>query len=431
MRKALFGTIGWLMGLSTAAAQTAWAGDFLDSAGINIHASQGYDPANYIAMLNYLGIRNVRDGGNRGNYTPMLTIVQGTGVKFDIVTHDLAGGLTTARALAAAGGLMAVEGPNEPNNFPFTYNGQTCGKGSATWVPCGQFQTALYAAVRNDPVLASYPVFNLSEAGAEPDNAGLQWQQIPSPAPLGVKMPGGTVFADYNNDHNYVVGNCGMMVDNFAWGAAGFANFNCVDGWYGEHVKTWAKGFTGYAAGDATAAPKVTTETSWPTGGAAAVSEAKQASILLDVYFSQFVRGWAHTFWYQLRDGEGGDNVNMGIFHSDFTPKPAAIALKNLLAILADSGARPTPGNLDFAVLTSAPTVHQQMFQKSDGSFWLAVWDERATASDIVDISFSGYLCSYNLYDPTQASTPIGSGLAVSGLQLTLSDHPVILQIFP
>ncbi len=71
------------------------------------------------------------------------------------------------------------------------------------------------------------------------------------------------------------------------------------------------------------------------------------------------------------------------------------------------------------------------MFQKSDGSFWLAVWDERATASDIVDISFSGYLRSYNLYDPTQASTPIGSGLAVSGLQLTLSDHPVILQIFP
>jgi hypothetical protein len=54
------------------------------------------------------------------------------------------------------------------------------------------------------------------------------------------------------------------------------------------------------------------------------------------------------------------------------------------LAILADNGSRPVPGNLNFAVLTSAPTVHQQIFQKSDGSFWLVVWDERATASDIV-----------------------------------------------
>jgi len=120
MRKALFGTSGWLLGLSTAAAQPAWIGDFLDSVGINIHASQGYAPANYITMLSYLGIRNVRDGGNHGNYAPMLTVVQGTGVRFDIITHDLTGGFTTARALAAAGGLMAIEGPNEPNNFPFS-----------------------------------------------------------------------------------------------------------------------------------------------------------------------------------------------------------------------------------------------------------------------------------------------------------------------
>jgi hypothetical protein len=36
---------------------------------------------------------------------------------------------------------------------------------------------------------------------------------------------------------------------------------------------------------------------------------------------------------------------------------------------------------------------------------------------------------NFNLYDPTQASTPIGTGLAVPGLQVTLSDHPVIIQI--
>jgi hypothetical protein len=429
MRKALFGTIGWLLGLSAAAAQSVWVGDFINSIGVNIHASQGYAPSNYITMLNYLGIKSVRDGANRGNYTPYLQIAQGSGVKFDIFVNNIAQGLQTAHGLAAAGALLAIEGPNEPNNFPLTYNGQTCGKGATSWMPCAQFQSALYAAVKADAALQSYPVFSISEVGAEPDNVGLQWAQIPSPTPSGVLMPGGTVFADYNNDHNYVVGNCAHMVDNFAWGAAGFNTFNCVDGWASEQVQTWARKFAGYAIGDATALPKVTTETSWGTVGSGAVTEQKQASVALDVFLSQFVRGWSYTFWYELRDGEGGDTAGMGLFHSDYSPKPAATALRILLTIFADNGARPPLGSFSYSVQTSALTVHNQMFQKSDGSFWLVVWDERATASDSVQITFGGQSRNYNLYDPTQASTPIGAGLAVLGLQVTLSDHPVIIQI--
>src|SRR5262249_7372685 len=159
-----------------------------------------------------------------------------------------------------------------------------------------------------------YPVFNISEVGAEIDNVGLQWRAIPAVPPPDVLMLPGTQFADYNNDHNYVVGNLHNMVDNFAWGAAGFVNFNAVDGWYGEHVSTWAHHFTGYAPGDATLVRKVTTETGWGTNPAiaGAISEEKQASVLLDTYMSQFVRGWSYTFWYQLRDGEGGDNAQAG-----------------------------------------------------------------------------------------------------------------------
>ena len=429
MRNALFATIGWLLGLSAAAAQSVWVGDFINSIGVNIHASQGYSPANYITMLNYLGIKNVRDGGNHGNYAPYLTIAQATGVKFDITTSNITYGMTTAKGLASGGYLLSIEGPNEPNNFPFTYNDLTCGNGASSWMTCGQFQAALYAAIKADPVLGSYPVFGISEVGAEPDNVGLQWAQIPSPAPSGVLMPGGTVFADYNNDHNYVVGNCAHMVDNFAWGAAGFNTFNCVDGWASEQVQTWAGNFAGYAMGDATALPKVTTETSWGTVGSGAVTAQKQASVALDVFLSQFMRGWSYTFWYELRDGEGGDTAGMGLFYSNYSPKPAATALQNLLAILADNGARPPVGSFSYSVQTSALTVHNQMFQKSDGSFWLVVWDERATASDIVQVTFGGQSHNYNLYDPTQASTPIGVGSAVLGLQVTLSDHPVIIQI--
>jgi hypothetical protein len=158
----------------------------------------------------------------------------------------------------------------------------------------------------------------------------------------------------------------------------------------------------------------VTTETSWGTVGSRAVTEQKQASVALDVFLSQFVRGWSYTFWYELRDGEGGDTAGMGLFHSDYSPKPAAVALRNLLTIFADNGGRPPLGLFSYSVQTSAPTVHNQMFQKSDGSFWLVVWNERATASDSVQITFGSQSRNYNLYDPTQCRTRL-SRLAQSG----------------
>jgi hypothetical protein len=47
----------------------------------------------------------------------------------------------------------------------------------------------------------------------------------------------------------------------------------------------------------------------------------------------------------------------------------------------------------------------------------------------IVQVNLGGQSRNYNLYDPAQASTPIGAGVAVPGLQVALSDHPVIIQI--
>ena len=149
---------------------------FLSSLGVDIHVDQGVSGASYIAPLRYLGVRNVRDEGRN---SPQIQLIhRQTGIRLDLVGEgDLEGTISTGKALAASGALMAFEGPNEPNNFPITYRGQR-GGGAGSWAPIAQFQEDLYRAVKSDPNLQHYPVFTVSEAGAETDNVGLQFLTI-------------------------------------------------------------------------------------------------------------------------------------------------------------------------------------------------------------------------------------------------------------
>lgn len=102
---------------------------FLSSIGVDIHVDQGVSGASYIAPLRYLGVRNVRDEGR--NSSQIQLIHQNTGIRLDLVGEgDLEGTISTGKALAVSGALMAFEGPNEPNNFPIIYNGQRGGGGA-------------------------------------------------------------------------------------------------------------------------------------------------------------------------------------------------------------------------------------------------------------------------------------------------------------
>jgi hypothetical protein len=112
--------------------------------------------------------------------------------------------IITAQTLAGAGALLSVERPNEPNNYAFYYNGQWVLANNSSWVPVGQYQSSLYAQVKASPTLKNYPVFAVTEGGAEVQNVGLQFLTIPAGATT--VMPAGTQYADYANVHNYVTG---------------------------------------------------------------------------------------------------------------------------------------------------------------------------------------------------------------------------------
>ncbi len=237
---------------------------FLSSLGVNTHVDQGYDPNSYVEPLKFTGIREVRDGSR--HISSDVMIHQKTGARFtigdggDLHLENL---LACGRTLAKADALLALEGPNEVNNFPIVYNGEHGGGQGKSWIPVAQYQKDLYAAAKSDPVLKRYPVFSPSETGAETDNVGLQFLTVPVGAET--IFPDKTQFANYVNPHNYVSGNGNQYGDNQAWNAADPTLNSRWDGLYGNNGVTWAHHYRGYTNQQLPDVARVTTETGWDT----------------------------------------------------------------------------------------------------------------------------------------------------------------------
>ena len=343
-------------GAATTAVPTT---DFLNSIGIDsTFPDRGQPIARTVEMVKYAGFRWVRGGIEgltaRGPTTVQtyLDLHQETGVRFSwgLVSGgtDLKKLIGTARQLAGADALLAFEGNNEPNNWGVTYQGEKGGGQAPSWLAVAKLQRHLYGAVKSDPVLKKYPVWSISENGAERDNVGLQF--LPIPAGAGTLMPDGTKYADYAVCHNYIYHpNSAGVTDNKTWNAADPTSACKVDGLYGNYGLTWARHYRGYPEAELLTLPKVTTETGCQVGGA--ITEDIHALNLLSMYLDQFKRGWSYTSVYILRDrtDEGG-NQRFGFYRPDYTPRKAALYLHNLTTILADRGTVREPGKLDYSI---------------------------------------------------------------------------------
>ncbi len=274
--------------------------------------------------------------------------------------------------------------------------------------------------------MKKYPVWSISEGGAEVDNVGLQFLTIPVGS--GTLMPEGTKYADFANVHNYIYHpNSTGVQDNKTWNAADPTSACKVDGLYGNHGTTWAKHFRGYSETELVTLPRVTTETGCPIDGP--ITEEIQALNLLSMYLDQFKRSWSHTAVYLLRDrmDEGG-NQSFGFFKPDYTPRKAAVYLHNLTKILADKGALAKPGQLNYSVSERSVTAHDMLLQKSDGTFELLVWNESLKGAEEVTVRL-GSIYPATIYDPTVGTAPIQSLVSINSVKLSLSDHPVIIEL--
>lgn len=424
---------------SLAAPKTAVAtNDFLNSIGVvSTFPDRGQPLARTIEMVRYCGFRWVRAGieglSDEGPTTiqTFLDLHRETGARLNwgLVSGgtDVKKLVETGRVLAEAGALLAFEGNNEPNNWGVTYQGENGGGTEASWMAVAKLQRDLYQAVKSDPMLAKYPVWSISEPGAQRDNVGLQFLTIPPDAQT--RMPDGTKYADYANLHNYIYhSHSPYPADNKTWHAADPTAASRVDGLFGNFGVTWGRGFQGYK--QLNTLPRVTTETGVAIGGS--VTEQMHGLNLMSMYLAQFKRGYAYTSVYLLRDRTDEEgNQSFGFFKPDYSPRKAAIYLHNLTTILADKGTLAKPGQLDFTIADQPETVHELLLQHSDGTFQLIVWDERLSGQDYVTLQFGDTRASVTTYDPTIGVEPVQTLSNVRSLEITLSDHPIVIALSP
>jgi len=412
--------------------------DFLDSIGVvSTFPDRGQPLDRTIEMVRFCGFRWVRAGIEGLNETGPTTVQtfldlhRKTGAR---LSWGLVSGGTnvkklvqTGKILAEAGALLAFEGNNEPNNWGVTYLGEKGGGRAPSWKAVANLQRDLYRAVKSDPTLAKYPVWSISEPGAQRDNVGLQFLTIPPGAQT--LMPDGTKYADYANVHNYIYHpNSRFPMDNKVWNAADPTAASKVDGLFGNFGITWAKGFKGYTQDELNSLPRVTTETG--TNISEHVSEELQGLNLMNLFLAQFKRGTSYTSVYLLRDRTDEDgNQTFGFFRPDYSPRKAAVYLHNLTTILADGDKIAAPGAFEFQIENQPETVHELLLQRSDGTFQLIAWGERLNGEDRVTINLGGFHSSIWIYDPTLGVEPVHTLTNVNSVELSLSDHPVIIMI--
>jgi hypothetical protein len=372
--------------------------------GFNIHLS--YTDGRYAAAqtviddLKYLGVIHVRDAApnrakeGQGSYDRLAD----AGFRFDMIVgagRPIAQSIDALAAFDSAhpGALIAIEGPNEINNWPISYNGLSGAEAGIA------FQSALFSAAKAHSRLSRTSVYNLT--GSHAVVSGFDFTNIHPYPPAGAQPYPAMAAA---------------VAAKAAHGAGG---------------------------------PLVITEDGYNTapGRPNSVDLDTQATRLLNMVFDAQRVGAARIYLYQLLDayppGSKNGNEQFGVFDYDNSPKPAAKALHNLAAILADSGEGvPSAAPFNYTVEHLPATGAVRSYRKGNGAFVLVLWNEpasekSASASEIgsgayeTSISFPAPYARIRIFDPLAGVSPVSEARQAASVKVTLTDHPLIVELLP
>lgn len=370
---------------------------FLDSLAVNSHVDQnGISGANMMTMLNYLGVKTIRDGWKPELADRYIDMAK-QGVKFSFGVGDpyAAGALVGPQTLntAVPGSVVGVEGPNEINNWSFVVDGVTSNHGwpNDAGPLMQKFMTKLFSLVHADALLKGVQVYNLTWGGTtDADKYGIFALDAQ---------------ADLGNIHPYPAGQPYRAIQ-----AAIAGNYH--------HVLP---------------NQTVITETGYATDG---VSERAQAIMNLNIYLGTFQQGFVRTYIYELYD----EWQKYGLFKGDFTPKPAATAIHNLTTLLADDRAPSAAGVLNYQLSGLPANGHALLLQKSNGNFELILWNEAPVYVNNADVDVQPTAVAVQLgktfgqvtvYDPLQGLSPVAQASAVSQATVNLGADALVIEVRP
>ena len=405
-----------------AAATQALASDsVVDQIGVDIHLSFFNTPYNKFdtlvrPALAELGVRHVRDGaltaGNSGalnTYYKRLSALAADGIKSSLVTFDTTtpAYLTDLARLGdvynqAGRAVEFFEGANEPNL-----------KKNPEWANIGrERQKELYQAAHGNPDLAGVAVIGPSPWG-------------PSAQQLGDI----SANVDFGNWHIYSGGQYPE-----ATGKASLGDYQAQ-----------ARGL--YAG-----KPVVASEAGYhsamnvPAGKHRPTPEKIIARYLPRLVLWDLKNGVVRTYLYELIDsfnkGDTDPESNFGLIRYDGTRRPGFVAIKNLIGIFSDSGAVPHPQGLDWSQSSKDDAVQSMLFQRSDGSFLLALWlgvsawdpDQRAEipANAIsTDLTLPAAISKATALEFSDDGTVTSHDVAIEGhrLPLTVKDTLTVIRL--
>ena len=402
--------------------------EFVESVGVCTHFD--YTNTKYVqqfdsvkSLLHDIGVRYVRD--RAGVHTDhgsqrCLELYNEYGIKnvavFNARNSDRSLNTSTingmvSRAAAAPNMFAAFEGPNEyDNNHPDS---------DTAWAASlYAFQQLLYDKIKNHPntLVANTPVLGPSTTF---------YQGVAS-------MGDFSDVCDYYNIHAYP-------------GAVGpstpLDNYLVEVPKYNGDIEIYATE-TGYHT-----ALERGPRPHYP------INEASEAKYLPRLFMHYFQQGILKTFSYEflnLQDNPTNDNMqyNFGLVRYNLSKKPAYYAVKNMLTLLNDEPSESTLPSFDFALSGDTVNLKHQLFQKSDGRYYLALWREvsvwdRNLQTEIsnpdaaVTLTFnqpveqSKVYLPYNERDYTAALRPVATEDNPSSVDLSVPDHLMMVEIVP
>lgn len=369
-----------------AAEQAISTASLVQSLGVNTHLDFGGSYANLAvveAAINYLGISNLRDSpGNSGDVSLWQQVAQATGAKFDAFIGEtspsgMSSELATMQQIAQTGILNYMEGGNEEDDaYPASLGNNL----SIT----ASFQQQLYAAAQ----AAGLPAINMS--------FGAGWTAANNWIGDYGNVGDLSAFANYANGHTYPQGAPNSSIEAINSDA---------------HLA-------------ASARPVITTEFGYDTNTTNAVQAAKWT---LDATLDAMQDGDVKLYFYALFDDQSGA---FGLMNPDGSPKPAGAALHNLTSLLKDTGGAFSPGTLAYTIDNTAAGDNSLLMEKSDGSYWLALWNE-SNSGHTVTLNLASPASEVEVFDPLTGTTAVQSASDTSSLQINVPDHPVLVEIIP
>ncbi|MEO0757590.1 MAG: hypothetical protein AAFY78_12030 [Cyanobacteria bacterium J06648_16] len=393
------------------------ADSLVDTIGVNTHLHYTdtiYDQFDSLIKprLLDLDIRHVRDGAytypgvNRDTfYYQRLRELAAEGIEFNLITRSLDTEFNNPTNYSLLDdiyrwsdqSIASFEGVNEPDL-----------QGINGWISATrQGQQQLYQAVNADPLISHLPVIGPSVVGPEARD----------------RLGNLTAYTDYGNIHNYWGG---RPPETQGWGANGYGSL----AWNLEEARK-------VSGPD----PVISTETGWQDGqhpSQPPLNEAVVARYLPRLFLTHFNAGIDRTYLYELVD-QGGEQF--GLLNADGSPKPAYRSLKNLIDLFEDPDSQFTPATLPLGLTGETEDVYHTLLQKSDGTFYLALWIGQSTEPDETNILDQRVTLDLpnNLRSATTVYTFLDNGglstttvpINNSTLDLTVKDNVRVLQLVP